>query len=62
MGNSSIDERKRVAKRLRYAASDGTANVTSTLKHVLRLGASDTYRDAFRRLADLIDPDGEVER
>ncbi len=54
-------ERRRVAVELRFAASDGTPRLLPTLKDALRMGASVTYRDVLRRLADLIDPDIERE-
>lgn len=51
-----IEERQRVASRLSYAAADGTENPLGTLKYILGLGVSDTYRDVFRALAMLIGP------
>lgn len=51
-----IEERQRVATRLRHAAIDGTENPLGTLKYILGLGVSDTYRDVFRALAMLIGP------
>ncbi len=53
---ASIEERQRVANRLSYAADDGTENPLGTLKYILGMGVSDTYRDVFRALAMLIGP------
>ncbi len=54
-------ERRRVAVELRFAAIDGAPSLLPTLKNALGMSASVTYRDVLRRLADLIDPDKEME-
>ncbi len=56
--NTDNDQRKELAKKLRFAAVNGTANPLSTLKEALGLSSGHTYRDVFLALAAAIDPDG----
>ena len=55
----SDEERREVAKRLRYTAAD-SLDGESLQRALARIaGANDTsWRGVLRRLADLIDPDG----
>ncbi len=56
MSGYSDTVRREMAERIRYAAVEGTDNPMGTLKHLLGMGAGDTYRHVFCKVADLMEP------
>lgn len=56
--SASMEERKRVARKLRMVASNATNCLSyEAFRFALGKDASDTCRDVFLTLADLIEPD-----